>query len=321
MNVDQAITKANTLIEAMGWIRRFRGKVTVIKLGGSVLDDEQSLMHILLDVIFMETVGMKPVVVHGGGKAISRAMAEAGIEPNFVDGRRVTDAATRDVVLETLAGTLNRHITDEIERLGGRAMNLSPHTTNVLVGEKLSLPDRPDVDLGFVGGIREVDRSTIENILYCDQIPVIPSMAIGDDDTLYNVNADTAAMAVAQWLGAEKLVFLSDVNGVRRDPEDPETIVPSMSAAEARDMIADGTIAGGMIPKVEACLETLDRGVRKVHIVDGRLRHSLLLEIFTTVGVGTEIHDRPPGAEPAADAIEASRGTGGPAVAPESADV
>ena len=285
---DEAITKANTLIEAMGWIRRFRGKTTVIKLGGSLIDDENALMHILLDVIFMESVGMRPVIVHGGGKAINRALAESGIQPNFVRGRRVTDQPTLDTVSRVLAGDLNLHLTEEIERLGGRAMNLSVHTTNVLFGEKL--PTEDDEDLGFVGHVTRVDRGVIEGLSYTDQVPVIPSMCVGDDGQRYNVNADTAAMAVAQALGAEKLVFLSDVNGVRTDKDDPSTIIHTMSAAEARQLIADGVIVGGMIPKVEACLETLGRGVRKVHIVDGSLRHSLLLEIFTTSGVGTEIH-------------------------------
>ena len=288
LRVDVAISKANTLIEAMGWIRRFRGKTTVIKLGGSLLDDEHALMHILLDVIFMETVGMKPVIVHGGGKAINRALAAAGIEPNFVRGRRVTDQPTLEVVERVLAGELNVFLTEEIERLGGRAMNLSFQTTNVLFGEKHLSEDGEDI--GFVGEVTRVDRSVIEGLSYTDQVPVIPSMCEGDDGQHYNVNADTAAMAVAQALGAEKLVFLSDVNGVRRDKNDPDTIIHSLSSDEARQLIRDGVIDAGMIPKVEACLETLGRGVRKIHIIDGRLRHSLLLEIFTTSGVGTEIN-------------------------------
>lgn len=286
--MDEAIAKANTLIEAMGWIRRFRGKTTVIKLGGSLVDDETALMHILLDVIFMETVGMKPVIVHGGGKAISRALETAGIEAKFIRGRRVTDAETLKIVRRVLAGEINVHLTEEMERLGGRAMNLSFETTNVLFGEKL-IPDEGE-DLGYVGHVTRVDRDVIEGLSYTDQVAIIPSMCEGPNGEKYNVNADTAAMAVAQSLGAEKLVFLSDVNGVRRDKDKPETIIDTLSADEARKLIDDGVIESGMIPKVEACLETLGRGVRKVHIIDGRLRHSLLLEIFTTSGVGTEIH-------------------------------
>ncbi len=285
--MQKAIEKADTLIEAMGWIRRFRGKTTVIKLGGSLLEDKEARRHILLDVIFLESVGMRPVIVHGGGKAINEAVREAGIEPQFIRGRRVTDPQTLQIVRKVLAGDLNRQLAQEIEELGGRAVNLSPDTTNVLFGEKWLTED--GVDLGAVGHVTRVDRDVIEGLSYTDQVPVIPSMCVGEDGQLYNVNADTAAMAVAQALGAEKLVFLSDVNGVRRDKDDPSTIIHSLNPEEARDLMAKGVIDSGMIPKIEACLQTLDRGVSKVHIIDGRLRHSLLLEIFTTSGVGTEI--------------------------------
>lgn len=285
--MQEAINKANTLIEAMGWIRKFRGKTTVIKLGGSLLENEEARRHILLDVIFMESVGMKPVIVHGGGKAINAALETEGIAANFIRGRRVTDVATLKIVQRVLAGELNRQLTAEIEQLGGRAINLSFETTNVLFGEKL--PTEDGVDLGFVGHVTRVDRDVIEGLTHTEQVPVIPSMCEGVDGQHYNVNADTAAMAVAQALGAEKLVFLSDVNGVRRDKDNPDTIIHSLNAEQAKALIGDGTINSGMIPKVEACLDTLDRGVGKVHIIDGRLRHSLLLEIFTTSGVGTEI--------------------------------
>lgn len=293
--MDEAIAKANILIEAMGWIRRFRGKTTVIKLGGSVLDEPDALRHILLDVIFMETVGCRPVVVHGGGKAINRALAEENIAPHFVRGRRVTDEATLRVVEKVLATELNENIAKEIEHLGGRAMNLNfANGNNVLFGEKLKLDDNEEGDdLGFVGEVTRVDRQVIESLSYTEQVPIIPSMCEDEAGQHLNVNADTAAMAVAQALGAEKLVFLSDVNGVRRDKTNPDSIIHSLNAQAARDLIADGTIESGMIPKVEACLQTLDRGVGKVHIIDGRLRHSLLLEIFTTQGVGTEIIRQP----------------------------
>ena len=291
--VNDAIAKADTLIEAMGWIRRFRGKTTVIKLGGSLLEDEEAIRHLLVDVIFMETVGMRPVIVHGGGPSINRAMDEAKITPQWINGRRVTDKETLGIVERVLAGDINRHIASEIERLGGRAVNLSFESgNNVLIGEKLLLSDDndgPQIDLGFVGHVTKVDRATIESLTYTSQVPVIPSMCIDALGQKYNVNADTAAMAVAEALGAEKLIFLSDVNGVRRDKRDPSTIIHSLTAQEARQLIADKIIDAGMIPKVEACLATLSRGVGKVHIIDGRLRHSLLLEIYTTSGVGTEI--------------------------------
>jgi acetylglutamate kinase len=293
-NVDdqtQAVQKADVLIEAMGWIRRFRGKTTVIKLGGSLMANPDAMRHTLLDIIFMETVGMRPVVVHGGGPTINKAMEAAAIEPVWVKGRRVTDAKTLDIVEQTLGYELNTFLTEEVERLGGRAMNLNFRTTNVLFGEKLLLeePGSAPIDLGYVGQVTRVDRQTIESLTYTGQIPFIPSMCIDPHGQKYNVNADTAAMAVAESLGAEKLIFISDVNGVRRDKDDPKSVIHSMTAAEAKALIEQGVISGGMIPKVEACLSTLNRGVGKVHIIDGQLRHSLLLEIYTTAGVGTEI--------------------------------
>ena len=285
-----AIQKADTLIEALAWIRQFRGKTTVIKLGGSIMKDEDALRHVLVDIVFMETVGMRPVIVHGGGAAISQAMDEAGIEPNFIHGRRFTDAETLTIVEQVLAVTVNRRLAELIEEIGGRAMTLNFESTPVLIGEKLDLAiDGELVDLGFVGRVTEVERAVIENLCYAGTIPVIPSMCIDHQDQKYNVNADTAATKVAQLLGAEKLVFLSDVNGVRRDKDDEDTLINSLSADEARELIASGVIDSGMIPKVEACLETLDRGVQKVHIIDGRIRHSLLLEIYTSSGIGTQI--------------------------------
>ncbi len=290
--MQDAIAKADTLIEAMGWIRRFRGKTTVIKLGGSLLDDEKALHHLLLDVIFMETVGMKPVIVHGGGNRINRAMEAASIEPRWVRGRRITDQPTLEIVERVLAGEITHYLTDEIERLGGRAFNLNfADNTNVLSGEKLLLADEGgnELDLGFVGHVTDVDRVLIESVTHANQVPVIPSMCVDQHGQKYNVNADTAAMAVAEALGAEKLVFLSDVNGVRRNREDPESIIHSLTSDEAQQLIDDKVIESGMIPKIEACMSTLQRGVRKVHIIDGGLRHSLLLEIYTTSGVGTEL--------------------------------
>ena len=290
-NVESAIHKADILIEALGWIRRFRDKVVVIKLGGSVMEQPAALGHVLLDIVFMETVGVRPVLVHGGGAVISRAMDAAGITPRFIQGRRYTDDATLEIVEQKLAYETNEMIAQTIEQYGGRAMNLNFRTTNVLFGERLTLPgpDGTPIDLGHVGHVTRVDRDVIANLCYAGQVPVIPSMCIDETGQKLNVNADTAAMAVAQALGAEKLVFMSDVNGVRRDKNDPSTLMNSLTASEARALIASGVIEAGMIPKVEACLETLQRGVRKVHIIDGRVRHSLLLETYTTEGVGTEI--------------------------------
>lgn len=300
--MQEAIEKADVLIEAMGWIREFRDKITVIKLGGSVMEDAEALRHLLVDIVFMETVGMKPIVVHGGGAAISRAMAEANIEPRFIQGRRYTDEATLAIVERVLAGEVNEHIASRIEEFGGRAMplNFSGTNNNVLFGEKLQLAgeDGEAIDLGSVGHVTRVDRMALDNLTYANQVPVIPSMCETEPTNgaaveRLNVNADTAATAVAQAVGADKLVFLSDVNGVRREKDDPDSLIGTLTASDARTLIADGSIEAGMIPKVEACLETLSKGVGKIHIIDGRLRHSLLLEIFTNRGVGTQIIAEP----------------------------
>jgi acetylglutamate kinase len=289
--LEEAIQKADVLIEALQWIRQFRGKVTVIKLGGSVMEDDRAMIHLLLDVVFMETVGMRPVVVHGGGAAISRAMAEAGLQPQFVQGRRYTDASTLDIVEKVLAGEVNQRLARRIEELGGQAKPLNFQTENVLFGERILLPDEngAPVDLGYVGTVTHVDRDTIKNLCQSGIVPVIPSMCMTKEGQKLNVNADTAATAVAQALEAEKLVYLSDVNGVRRDKGDPNSLIHSLTPKEANQLIGDGSIDSGMIPKVQACLETLERGVHKVHIIDGRLRHSLLLEVYTSKGVGTQI--------------------------------
>lgn len=296
--MQDAIQKADVLIEAMGWIRQFRDKVTVIKLGGSVMEDPEALRHLLVDIVFMETVGMRPIVVHGGGAAISRAMAEANIEPRFIQGRRFTDRATLDIVERVLAGETNEYLAERIEEFGGRAMPLNftgATNDNVLFGERLKLADDDggEIDLGSVGMVTRVDRETLDNLTYAGQVPVIPSMCEGPAGERLNVNADTAATAVAQAVGAEKLVFLSDVNGVRRSKDDPESLIHTLRSSEARQLITDGHVDAGMIPKVEACLDTLAKGVRKIHIIDGRMRHSLLLEIYTNKGVGTQIVSEP----------------------------
>jgi acetylglutamate kinase len=290
--LQEAIEKADVLIEALGWIRRFSDKITVIKLGGSAMEDRDALRHILLDLVFMETVGMKPIVVHGGGAAISRAMDQAGLEPRFIMGRRYTDPETLSIVKKVLGQEICTGLARRIGELGGAATPLNFDTQQVLYGRRIHVTgdDGDRVDLGLVGEVDRVDREAILAICQRGCIPVIPSLCQEEGtNQLLNVNADTAATAIAQQLGAEKLVYVSDVNGVRRDKDDPNTHIQSLTADEARDLIRSGVIHSGMIPKVEACLQTLDRGVRKVHIIDGGLRHSLLLEIYTTQGVGTEI--------------------------------
>ncbi len=289
-----ASEKADVLIEAMKWIREHRGKITVIKLGGSLMEDEVAMMHLIIDLVFMETVGMKPVVVHGGGAAISEAMTKAGIQPTFVQGRRYTDDATLGVVREVLARQISGSLVDQIQFYGGNAVALSePFGSNVLYGKKATIKDDAgeNVDLGWVGEVTRVDVKKIEE--YCDQgiIPVIPSYTVleGTENQGLNVNADVAATEVAKQLRAHKLVFVSEVNGVRTDPNDPNSMIDSLTADEARKLLASGAIVGGMIPKIQSCLKTIERGVEKIHIINGRLRHAILLEIFTSQGVGTEI--------------------------------
>lgn len=292
-----ASEKADVLIEAMRWIREHRGKITVVKLGGSLMEDEVAMMHLMTDLIFMETVGMKPVVVHGGGAAITQAMTEAGIAPQFVQGRRYTDDATLEVVREVLAKRIAENLVKELEFFGGSAVALSePLGTNVLYGQKATVIDDSgaEVDLGWVGEVTRVDVETILN--YCNKgvIPVIPSYTLIDDGGCQglNVNADVAATEVAKQLKANKLVFVSEVNGVRTDPNDPASMINSLTAEETRKLLASGAIVGGMIPKIQSCLKTIERGVEKIHIINGRLRHAILLEIFTSQGVGTEIVDQ-----------------------------
>lgn len=289
--MDDALSKVRVLVEALEWIRRFRDRYIVIKLGGSALDDPAAVARCLADVVFMEAVGMRPIVVHGGGKAISRAMANAGIEPRFVQGRRYTDEATLEIAVRTLTDEICESLVDQINTQGGRAIGLHLNTENVLVGTRLTLADDrgQPVDLGRVGAVTDIRREVLQVACRSGAIPVLPSIALDDQGQPLNVNADTAAAAVAKLMGSEKLVFLSDVTGIYLDKNDPETLVSHLTAKRCRELIADGTIATGMVPKVEAALEALDVGVEKIHIVDARIPHSLLLEIYSNKGIGTEI--------------------------------
>lgn len=284
-------SKADTLIEALGWIRQFRDKVVVIKMGGSIIDHGDTLRHLLLDILFMETVGVRPVVIHGGGARINAAMEEAGIKPHFVQGRRYTDDATLKIVEKVLAEETNQYLADQFEKIGGRAMTLNFQSAPVLYGRRLKLKGEggQEIDLGHVGEVTHIDRLVIDNLCYAGQVPFIPSMCLDEHGGKLNVNADTAATRLAIDLNAEKLVFLSDIPGVLADPADPESLISWLNEEKAAELIAAGKISGGMIPKVEACLDTVRHGVKKVHIVDGRKRHSLLLEVYTTKGIGTVI--------------------------------
>lgn len=289
--MNDALSKVNVLVEALEWIRRFRDRYVVIKLGGSALDEPESVSNCLADVVFMEAVGMRPILVHGGGKAISRAMADSGIAPNFVQGRRYTDEETLKIATRVLTEEICESLADEINTLGGRAIGLHVGTENVLLGTKLVLNDSAGnpVDLGRVGSVHNIRRDILQAVCRSGTIPVIPSIALDENGDGLNVNADTAAAAIARLMGAEKLVFLSDVPGIFLNKEDPSTLVSHLTVQRCRELIADGTIATGMVPKVEAALEALDVGVEKIHIVDAKIPHSLLMEIYSDRGVGTEI--------------------------------
>jgi acetylglutamate kinase len=289
--VKEAIAKAHTLVEALEYIQRFREKIIVVKVGGSVMESEQALRELLTDVVFMNTVGMRPVIVHGGGKAISEAMEHRGMEVQFVQGRRYTDQRTLTVVEHVLCNEINGRIVAAIEALGSRAMALHTLSSCVLFAEKLFLDadDGRKIDLGFVGRVTSVNTRLIELLCAADTIPVIAPLARDKTGAKLNCNADTAVGEVAASLKAEKLVVVSDTHGIRRDVDDPESIITAAGEAEIREMIASGAIAGGMLPKVEACLRALDGGVARAHIIDGRFPHSLLLEIFSEAGVGTLI--------------------------------
>jgi acetylglutamate kinase len=289
--VEHAIQKAKVLVEALNWIRQFRDRYVVVKLGGSALEEPDAVRNCLRDVIFMEAVGMRPILVHGGGKTINRTMEAAGISPRFVQGRRYTDDETLEIVSQVLCEEVCESLVDEIRSQGGQAVGLSYRTQNVLIGEKLTLTGAggEPIDLGRVGHVVDLHRDMLLAICRSGTIPVIPSIALDREFGKLNVNADTAAAAVARLLKAEKLVFLSDVPGIFLDRKDPQTLLPHLKAERVRELIADGTIDAGMVPKVEAALEALEAGVRKVHIIDAGIPHSILLEVYSDTGVGTEI--------------------------------
>jgi len=289
--MESAIRKASVLIEALSYIRSFRDKITVIKLGGSAMEDPEAVAATLQDVVFMETVGMRPVLVHGGGKAIDRAMSKAGLVPTKVAGRRYTDDATLKIVVDTLLNEINAGLVKQIQDLGGRAVSLHTGGLQVLTGRKLLMADSQGqpIDLGRVGTVSGVNCELITNICKADRVPVIPSLAYDDAGQWLNINADTAASAVALHLLAEKFVLMTDTPGILGDRKDHSTLITHLDRTGIEELVEAKVIDAGMLPKVEACLDALRAGVKKTHIIDGRLKHSLLLEIYTDVGVGTEI--------------------------------
>jgi acetylglutamate kinase len=276
--------KAVVLAEALPYIREFSGKTVVIKYGGHAMSDPALSDLFAADVVLMRLVGMNPVVVHGGGPQISELMRRLGKEPEFVDGRRVTDAETVDIVRMTLVGKVNREIVASVNRHGSYAVGLS--------GEDAALirVEQRDPLLGFVGDVREINPTIVERMLREELIPVIATVGVDDNGQAYNVNADTVAGAMAEALDAEKLVYLTDVAGVYGDWPDESSLISRIDVAGMEQLIADGKVSEGMIPKLESCVSALKRGVRRAHILDGRLPHALLLEFFTKQGVGTMVH-------------------------------
>lgn len=281
--LDIAQAKAAVLTEALPYIQDFKGSVVLIKLGGSVMEVESNLDSIMDDVAFLNAVGIKVVIVHGGGKAISRAITESGCQPKFVEGQRVTDEETMEIVRRTLNNEVNPDI---VRRLQKRGANAKPLHGNWIFGaRKIVSPDR-----GYVGEVREVSKRAVEQMLDASIIPVVTPLGTGmGDNHLYNVNADFAAAALAKALKVRKFVLVSDVPGLLRDPNDPSTLFSTLHLSETERLKEGGIITGGMLPKIESCEDAIRQGVHKVHLVDGRMAHSLLLEIFTRQGVGTEI--------------------------------
>ena len=289
--MEEAIAKAGALIEAMEYIRGFRGRIVVVKLGGSVLDDIALQKELLTDIAFMSTVGMRPIIVHGGGKAITKAMNETGMEPVWVQGRRYTDERTLTIVEHTLVHKINAPICEMLEELGCEPMGLHSLSSCVLFAETLRLAgeDGRKIDIGFVGQVTSANGNLLKKMCADGTIPVIASVALDKTGGKLNVNADSAAGKVAAEVAAEKLVMVSDTHGIRRDINDPDSWISSLNEKQIKEMIEAGIITDAMFPKVEACLAALEAGVKKAHIIDGRIPHSLLLEIYTDKGIGTEI--------------------------------
>jgi acetylglutamate kinase len=289
--MEEAIAKAGALIEAMEYIRRFRERIVVVKLGGSVLDDISLQKELLTDIAFMATVGMRPIIVHGGGKAITKAMNEAGLEPVWVQGRRYTDERTLTIAEHTLVHKINTPICESLTELGCEPMGLHSLGSCALFAEQLRLAgeDGRKLDVGLVGQVTEVNAQLLRKLCYDRTVPVIASVAKDKAGGKLNVNADSAAGMVAAEVIAEKLVVVSDTHGIRTDMNDPDSWVSSLNEEQIREMIDAGIITDAMFPKVEACITALDAGVSKAHIIDGRIPHSLLLEIYTDKGIGTQI--------------------------------
>ena len=279
------LDKAEVLVEALPYIQRFNRKIIVIKYGGSAMLDEELKKKVIEDVVLLKLVGFKPIIVHGGGKEISRWVEKVGMEPRFIKGLRVTDEDTMELV-EMVLGKVNKELVTLVQSLGVKAVGVSGKDGGMLQVSKKQVEGG---DLGYVGRIEEVNPKVLYDLLEKDFLPIVFPVGLDEHFHTYNINADDAACAIAKSVSAEKLAFLTDIDGVYKDPDDPKTLIPELYVNEAEQLIEDGYIGGGMLPKLNNCIDAIRCGVARVHILDGRIPHSMLLEIFTDKGAGTAI--------------------------------
>ena len=284
-NMQQYLDKAQVLIEALPYIQRFNRKIIVVKYGGSAMVDENLKKRVIEDVTLLKLVGFKPIIVHGGGKEISKWVGKVGMEPKFINGLRVTDADTMEIA-EMVLGRVNKSLVQLVEELGVRAIGISGKDGALLKVDKKYSDGQ---DIGYVGEIKEVNGQILFDLLEKDFLPIVCPVGLDDDYNTYNINADDAACAIARAVKAEKLAFLTDIEGVYKDPKDPDTLISELRVDEAQELMEEGYIGGGMLPKLQNCIDAIENGVSRVHILDGRIPHCLLLEIFTNRGIGTAI--------------------------------
>ena len=285
IDMEEELKKAQVLVEALPYIQKFSRKIIVVKYGGSAMVDEELKRKVIQDVVLLKLVGFKPIIVHGGGKEISKWVEKSGMTPEFKNGLRVTDEPTMEIA-EMVLNRVNKSLVSLIEELGVKACGVSGKDGGMLKVEKKYSKGE---DIGYVGEVKDVDTTLIHSLLKDDFIPVICPIGYDDDFHSYNINADDAACAIAEAVHAEKLVFLSDIEGVYKDKDDPNTLISELHVHEAEKLISEGYVGGGMIPKLQNCIDAIEEGVNRVHILDGRIPHSLLLEIFTNKGIGTAI--------------------------------
>lgn len=284
-NMQQYLDKAEVLIEALPYIQRFNRKIIVVKYGGSAMVDEHLKKQVIQDVVLLKLVGFKPIIVHGGGKEISKWVGRVGMEPQFINGLRVTDADTMEIA-EMVLGRVNKSLVQLVEELGVRAIGISGKDGGLLKVDKKYSGGQ---DIGYVGEIKQVNAQILFDLLEKDFLPIVCPVGLDDDFNTYNINADDAACAIARAVQAEKLAFLTDIEGVYKDPDDPDTLISELRVDEAQELMKEGYIGGGMLPKLQNCIDAIENGVSRVHILDGRIPHCLLLEIFTNKGIGTAI--------------------------------